>query len=382
MDSDTGGAAAPLPSAFETPPSVLRGERSPTNSELGSHRRWTPGVASAARRLATQLDELAVDPAPPMECDGGVPLAELRRAADQAPPSPPVAEPPAVRRRLADGQAAHAEQAHGAPPAAGSPRRRQRGDRVYCPMAQCPCADSLTAPGWSSVAAMHGHIDVHLARGEVPQEWLDRHRRTRCRVCSLSVAAGRGVHPTCRPQERAQAARREDDAEGAPALPSADAVFSQRARTLKHVPRASRTLWAQALTRSLAAIVVYNTEDAWLEFAMLPKVLLLPPPRGGRKNAKAAAAFTNDRITRWLEGDRVGLWQDVSDSAPTKQNGGPSTEQQRMQRAVALAAEGFDRKACAALLSRGVCEETDENVQRLRALHPEAPLPACPPKPK
>ena len=57
----------------------------------------------------------------------------------------------------------------------------------------------------------------------------------------------------------------------------------------------------QALTRSLAAIVAYNKEDAWLEFAMLPKVLLLPPPRGGRKNAKAAAAFTNDRITCWLE---------------------------------------------------------------------------------
>ena len=171
-------------------------------------------------------------------------------------------------------------------------------------MAQCPCADSLTGPGWSSVAAMHGHIDVHLARGEVPQEWLDRHRRTRCRVCSLSVAAGRGVHPTCRPQERAQAARREDDAEGAPALPSADAVFSQRARTLKHVPRVSRTVWAQALTRSLAAIVAYSTGDAWLEFAMLPKVLLLPPsptrPQerqgGGHDNGACHAEITHQEV--------------------------------------------------------------------------------------
>ena len=74
----------------------------------------------------------------------------------------------------------------------------------------------------------------------------------------------------------------------------------------------------------------------------------------------------------------MGLWQDVCESAPATQNGGPSTEQLRMRRAVALAAEGFDRKACAALLSRGVCEEIDENVQRLRELHPEAPLPACP----
>ena len=179
----------------------------------------------------------------------------------------------------------------------------------------------------------------------------------------MSVAAGRGIHPTCRPQMRAQAARRDDDTEGGPALPSADAVFSQRARTLKHVPKVSRTLWAQALTRSLAAIVAYNTEDAWLEFAMLPNVLLLPPPRGDRKNAKAAAAFTNDRITRWLAGDRTGLWRDVCESAPAKQNGGPSTEQLRMRRAVALAAEGFDRKACAALLSqRRVREDRRERA--------------------
>ena len=192
MGVDTDGAAAPLPAAFETPPSVLRGERSPTDAELGDPRRRTPGVDSTTRRLATQLDELAVDPAQPVECDGGVPLGELHRAADLAPPSPPVAEPPArTRRRLADGQATQGEQAHEPPPAAGSLRRRQRGDRVFCPMAQCPCADSLTAPGWSSIAAMHGHVDMHLARGEVPHDWLTRHRRTRCRVCGLSVAVCR-----------------------------------------------------------------------------------------------------------------------------------------------------------------------------------------------
>lgn len=78
---------------------------------------------------------------------------------------------------------------------------------------------------------------------------------------------------------------------------------------------------------------------------MLPKALLVPPPRGGRRNPKAAAAFTNDRTTRWLEGDRMGLWQDVCDNAPAKQNAGPPSEQQRIHRAVALAAEGLDRKA-------------------------------------
>ena len=78
----TDGAAAPVPSASETPPSVLRRERSPTNS---GHRR-SPGVDSAARRLATQLDELAVDPAPPMDCDGGVPLNSVEQPIWLRPP--------------------------------------------------------------------------------------------------------------------------------------------------------------------------------------------------------------------------------------------------------------------------------------------------------
>ena len=154
--------------------------------------------------------------------------------------------------------------------------------------------------------------------------------------------------------------------------------MGQRARTLKHVPKASRDLWAQAVCRSLAAIVAYNSETAWMEWAMLPKTVLLPPPRGGHKNAKAAAAFTNDRLTRWLAGERMTLWEDVCAHAPPPQAGGPSTEAQRMKRAVALAAEGFDRKACSALLSTGLCDESEDTAAKLRDLHPAAAEPACP----
>ena len=35
--------------------------------------------------------------------------------------------------------------------------------RVFCPVAGCPCADPLRAPGWASATTMHAHIDAHLA---------------------------------------------------------------------------------------------------------------------------------------------------------------------------------------------------------------------------
>jgi hypothetical protein len=153
-------------------------------------------------------------------------------------------------------------------------------------------------------------------------------------------------------------------------------VQSQRTRTLKHIPQASRGLWAQALTRCLAAVAVYNTVEAWTALEMLPKATLGPPPRGGRQHARAAAAHTTDRLNRWLEGDRVSLWDEVV-AIPSAPGSKPCTEASRLRRADALAREGFDRKACAALLSTGVCPENAATARLLRQLHPLAPEPQC-----
>ena len=44
--------------------------------------------------------------------------------------------------------------------------------------------------------------------------------------------------------------------------------------------------------------------------------------------------------------------------------------------AVSLAREGFDRKACNALLAAGLCPDTPDSVSALRALHPVQAMPA------
>ena len=53
----------------------------------------------------------------------------------------------------------------------------------------------------------------------------------------------------------------------------------------------------------------------------------------------------------------------------------PSVEQRR-ELAIALAREGFDRKACTALLSRGLCPPTAATIDALKALHPTSRPPA------
>ena len=54
---------------------------------------------------------------------------------------------------------------------------------------------------------------------------------------------------------------------------------------------------------------LWNDEASWRELLMLPQSILDPPRRGGKQHAKAAAAYTLDRLKRWEDGERLLLWQ-------------------------------------------------------------------------
>lgn len=252
--------------------------------------------------------------------------------------------------------------------------------RVFCPVAGCPCADPLRARGWASATTMHAHIDAHLAgslQGDVPAAWLQAHSRQRCSVCGLSVSTRHAIHPTCRPQARAAAgAPRGVPRAGSTSLPSVSEIQAGRTPTLRHIPPAARSLWCKVLTKALAAVVRYNDLSSWQDLLALPQCVLNAPPRGGRKHAKAAAAYTLDRLRRWEDGERLLLWES---------RGRPSTRHrtltaaERRDLATSLAREGFEGKACGALLAEGLAPENSGTVAALQALHPVQPDPVAPP---
>ncbi|CAK0900783.1 unnamed protein product [Prorocentrum cordatum] len=239
--------------------------------------------------------------------------------------------------------------------------------------------------GWATTGAAIPHINAHLSgqlRGEVPEEWLQANRRTHCRVCGLCVSTLRGgIHPTCRPLERQQARAQPPGAPPAqaapPGMPTLAEIRSRAVPTLKHVPKECRGAWAPALTRCLAQVVHTNSVEAWTELQMLTKCLLAAPPRRGRAHARAVAAFTADRLARWEHGERAELWADLAEPQRWKLDN--STEA-RQRRADALAREGLDRKAVAALMSEPLVDPTAEARRKLEALHPtEPPPPPGPP---
>lgn len=251
--------------------------------------------------------------------------------------------------------------------------------RLYCPVPGCPSSDATRAQGWTNRQTLISHVDSHLAgtlQGHVPPQWFRDHHRQRCSVCGLSISTRYGVHPTCQPAARAAlgggAARPAAAAQG---LPTPNELHNARGRTLRHIPAAARFLWGQALSRAVAAVVHHNDLRAWTELLILPHGVLVAPPRTGRRHRRAAAAYTVDRLRRWSEGERRSLWDDAP--RPARGQTKPLSEEQKRELALDLAREGFDRKACNALLQSGLCPETADTVAALRALHPAQPTPAA-----
>ena len=137
-------------------------------------------------------------------------------------------------------------------------------------------------------------------------------------------------------------------------------------------------LWGQALAQTAANAVWHNSAKAWTEWAMLPKCVLLAPPRQGRSNKNDTVAFTKLKCERWLEGERMELWVEGPGSRQRRQttkasnpNNHQNTER-RQQRCLELAADGQYAKATKALVSPGPLNWDEHTEKALRDKHPIA----------
>lgn len=108
--------------------------------------------------------------------------------------------------------------------------------------------------------------------GAVPDEWIRARSRTRRCACSLSVAASRGIHPSCRHSERQATQHDRIAASSVPApirserrLPTLDVINSCNIPTVRYVPKHARAKWAAVLAHCLAFAVHTNSMSAWTE---------------------------------------------------------------------------------------------------------------------
>ena len=110
---------------------------------------------------------------------------------------------------------------------------------------------------------------------------------------------------------------------------------------------------------------------------MLPKCVLIAPPRQGRKNKRDTIAFIKTRCERWLEGERMELWLDGPGVSQGHQRGKSKMSndqkiEKQQQRCIELAADGLFSKATKALRSSGLLERNPELEKTMLLKHPSA----------
>ena len=200
---------------------------------------------------------------------------------------------------------------------------------------------------------------------------------TRCVVCGNSVSRAHGVHPTCRPAAGAAAvdAAAPMDTDGLQ-LPSLNPIQAPRCGVFPASPATAGTKCLQGLLPQCGA---HQRRQSWAGTADAPQVRFVrTPPRFSPRHHKAVGACILDRLHRWQEGERLGLW----DSRPSRQiaNGQHPSAEQRRALATSLAREGFDRKACAGVVSNGLCAPTAETMAALSGPGPGMTGSTVPPK--
>ena len=192
-----------------------------------------------------------------------------------------------------------------------------------------------------------------------------------------------GTCPTCHPARRAALSNMPTGTSGTANLPSLDEICTTRIRILKYVPRGVRPAWGQALAQAAAKVVWLNSTQAWTEWTMLPKCVLMAPPRQGKSHKSETTSFIKQRCERWLAGERRELWADGPGANQKRQKPkSPSPDSQadierRHQRCLELPADGQYFKAISALVSSGLVKRDEHSEKVIREKHPTAQKPPC-----
>ena len=137
------------------------------------------------------------------------------------------------------------------------------------------------------------------------------------------------------------------------------------------------------MAQAAAKVVWLNLTQAWIEWTMLPKCVLMAPPRQGRSHRSKTTDFVRRRCERWLAGERRELWADGPGTKQKHQKPkSPSPDiqaelERRHQRCLELAADGQYSKATSALVSSGLVKRDNRSEKIMREKHPTAQKSPC-----
>ena len=268
----------------------------------------------------------------------------------------------------------------------------------------CPAKNSDRHAGWHTKQALRSHLDQHLLgvlTGSPSEDWLDQEGLQSCRRCSRLVSrrTANGMHRTCWGAQEAQRLRSSGLAHLSASTSSNLPEEEELLLSLEEIGRmdiATReflepNLFAKAEKLYVATIrngVDFNLLDAWAfedgqddtaprkrcrrawtEFLMFCKTCL-PQLPGGKSKANRNKNLILGRLTRWENGERMTLWNELHDFKRPKTAKSVPAEvelQRRQQATMALAEHGAPRKAVNRLSGPGLAPHSDTITAKMKS---------------
>ena len=242
--------------------------------------------------------------------------------------------------------------------------RAESNSRIFCPVVGCPESSTSSLRHFRDFKSIRNHLDKHCTgqlSGAIPVNFLYKNNFSQCKECDKIIHLKfKGICPKCKPKSQSRdqlnalrnrvsapdnsqrTNQQHQHTEEQKPLPSLSDVQMQFVPTLKNIPKELRRLWAQCLTKAIAQTVWSNNETSWTELLMLAKCTLCRPPRGGKSHLSHKLAWTQDRLQRWLAGERAELWCDLPQyKVPRSKNlSVKAALNQRQDRCIKLTGEG------------------------------------------
>ena len=167
---------------------------------------------------------------------------------------------------------------------------------------------------------MRNRIEAHRLGqyvGTPSAEWLVEHRLVPRSRCNRLVVGSESCRAESRPDDMLGSAA--STSSGAPPdVVDVAGVLATNRSTSKFVPASCRFLWSSILPRALSAVVLvscpgfagqpWERELAWAELIALPKAVLQPAPRSGRKHKRCQENHTRCLLQRWMDGENIQLF--------------------------------------------------------------------------
>ena len=163
-------------------------------------------------------------------------------------------------------------------------------------------------------------------------------------------------------------------------LPSLTEVHRTYVPTVTWVPKGARPEFTRVFT-SQCNRVAYNPDNisAWILQLMFAKSIL---PAVKHRPDTNQAKTVKERLERWRRGEYRALWEEAVTMTKLKgrsrkkgQEQQLSQEEKNAQRATRLAQQGEYTRACQALVSAGLADQTPSTIRDMKAKHPSPQTP-------